>query len=141
MTENATLRLRRHFPAPPHRLYAAWTTQALFAAWIGPVGVPCTVHALDATPGGGFRLDMHLPDGTLIKVAGTFTRLDPPHAIQMTWGAADGSVMTAITITFQPDATGTWMDFTQALPDPGMVASHDAGWTSAFTKLHHLTRT
>lgn len=133
----ATLSLKRHFAAPPARVYAAWTDPALFAQWIGPVGVPCTLLHMDAVPGGSFRLDMHLADRT-IHVAGRFTRLEPHNRIDLTWGAADGSITTDITILFRPTPTGTEMEFHHHLPAADMVQSHDDGWTSAFSKLQTL---
>lgn len=133
----ATLTLRRHFAVPPARVYAAWTDPAQFAQWIGPVGIPCTLLAMDAREGGSFRLDMHVPDRT-IHVAGRFTRLDPPHRIDLDWGAADGSVTTQVTILLHATDAGTDMEFHHHLPTPDMVQSHDDGWSSAFTKLHQL---
>lgn len=136
----ATLTLHRQFAAPPARVYAAWTDPSLFAQWIGPKGIPCTLLDMDPTTGGVFHLDMHLPDRT-IHVAGTFTRLDPPHHIDLTWGAADGSVTTEITIRFHPTPTGTEMEFHHHLPAAEMVQSHDDGWTSAFDKLQTFLET
>jgi uncharacterized protein YndB with AHSA1/START domain len=136
----ATLTLRRSFAAQPERVYAAWTDPALFAEWIGPTGVPCTLLAMDPIEGGSFSLDMHLADRT-IHVAGRFTRLDPPHRIDLTWGAADGSITTEITIHFHKTDNGTEMEFHHHLPDAGMVPSHEQGWTSAFDKLHNFLRT
>lgn len=133
----ATLTLRRTFAAPPARVYAAWTDPDLFARWIGPKGIPCTLLDMEATQGGAFHLDMHLPDRT-IHVAGAFTRLDPPHRLELTWGAADGSITTTISILFRPTPTGTEMEFHHHLPSADMVQSHDDGWTSAFIKLQTL---
>jgi uncharacterized protein YndB with AHSA1/START domain len=135
-----TLTLRRQFAVPPARVYAAWTDPALFARWIGPKGIPCTLLDMDPTEGGAFHLDMHLPDRTL-HVAGSFTRLDPPHRLELTWGAADGSITTTISISFDPTPTGTEMAFHHHLPTAGMVPSHSDGWTSAFDKLQTMMET
>jgi uncharacterized protein YndB with AHSA1/START domain len=136
----ATLTLSRSFAVPPARVYAAWTDPALFAQWIGPVGVPCTLLDMDPTKGGRFRLDMHLADRT-IHVGGQFTRLDPPDRIDLTWGAADGSITTNVTIFFHATETGTRMEFHHHLPGPDMVQSHDDGWSSAFDKLQIFLET
>jgi uncharacterized protein YndB with AHSA1/START domain len=136
----ATLTLRRQFAASPARVYAAWTDPSQFAQWIGPKGIPCSLLAMDPQEGGLFRLDMHLPDRT-IHVAGRFTRLDPPHRIDLTWGAADGSITTDITIHFRATASGTEMEFHHHLPSSDMVQSHDDGWTSAFDKLQTFLET
>lgn len=136
----ATLTLTRQFAAPPARVYAAWTDPALFARWIGPVGVPCTLLDMDPTEGGAFHLDMHLTD-RIIHVAGQFTRLHPPDRIDLTWGAADGSITTEVTIHLRPTAEGTEMEFLHHLPSPDMVQSHGDGWSSAFTKLQTFLET
>lgn len=131
----ATLTLKRQFPVAPARVYAAWTTPEQFASWIGPETVPCDLLEMTPTVGGRFRLDMHLPDGRTLHVGGEFTRLDPPDRIDLTWGAADGSIVTNVTIHFHPSPTGTEMEFIHHLPDAGMIPSHEHGWTSAFDKL------
>ncbi|MFM2390664.1 MAG: hypothetical protein RLZZ437_2219 [Pseudomonadota bacterium] len=130
-----TLTIHRQFAVPPARVYAAWTTPALFAQWIGPVGVPCDLIAMDATEGGAFLLDMNLPDGRVIHVAGRFTLLRPTDRIDFDWGAADGSVTTTATVLLRATATGTEMEFLHHLPDAAMAASHADGWGSAFDKL------
>jgi uncharacterized protein YndB with AHSA1/START domain len=135
------LAIRRQFTAPPARVYAAWTTPDLFAQWIGPVGVPCTLLQMDPTEGGSFRLDMYPPDGPVIHVAGRFTRLSPPDRIDLTWGAADGSITTTVAIHLRPHGTGTEMEFHHHLPDAEMVPSHRTGWSSAFDKLQSFLET
>jgi uncharacterized protein YndB with AHSA1/START domain len=133
--------LHRSFAAPPARVYAAWTTPALFARWIGPVGVPCDLLQMDATEGGGFRLDMNLPDGRVIHVAGAFTLLRPTDRIEFTWGAADGSITTRATVLLRPSGSGTAMEFRHHLPLADMEPSHAQGWNSAFDKLNHSLET
>jgi uncharacterized protein YndB with AHSA1/START domain len=135
MTDDTTLVLRRTFSAPAARVYAAWTTPDLFAQWIGPVGVPCTLIEMDGREGGSFRLDMHVPGAPVVHVAGRFTMLRPPVHLAFTWGAADGSVTTRASVTLTEVPGGTEMEFRHHLPSPDMVGSHRAGWDSAFGKL------
>jgi uncharacterized protein YndB with AHSA1/START domain len=135
---NPTLTIRRRFAAPPVRVYAAWTDPTLFARWIGPVGVPCQLLQMDPVPGGRFLLDMHLADGRVIHVGGQFTRLEPPGRIELTWGAADGSIVTQVAIVLRAASGGTEMEFQHRLPAEDMVPSHRDGWTSAFGKLQSL---
>jgi uncharacterized protein YndB with AHSA1/START domain len=137
----ATLTLKRRFTATPARVYQAWTDPSHFAQWIGPVGVPCTLLGMDPTQGGAFHLDMHLAPDHTIHVAGRFTRLDPPSRIDLTWGAADGSVTTDVTILLHATDQGTEMEFLHHLPTADMVASHRDGWASAFDKLETFLRT
>jgi uncharacterized protein YndB with AHSA1/START domain len=130
----ATLTLHRQFAAPPARVYAAWTN---------PVGVPCSLLEMNPTEGGTFRIDMNLPEGQVIHVAGRFTRLEPHDRIDFTWGPAwtasgddaAGSLFSTVTILLRPTASGTEMEFHHHLPDAEMVEQHRNGWTSAFDKL------
>lgn len=145
----ATLRILRHFAAPPARVYAAWTDPARFARWIGPVGVPCDVLAMDPTEGGAYRLMMRPSDGGPIRISGTFTRLDPTDRIEFTWDArwsasADDrppDLSSSVCIHLRPAGEGTEMEFLHHLPDDSTLPSHQRGWTSTFDKLQTLLET
>ena len=139
----ATLRILRHFAAPPARVYAAWTDPDRFARWIGPVGVPCDVLAMDPTEGGAYRLMMRPSEGGPIRISGTFTRLDPTDRIEFTWDARWSAtpddqppdLSSSVCIHLRPAGEGTEMEFLHHLPDADMVHAHRDGWASAFTKL------
>lgn len=135
MTEH-TLTIRRQFAASPERVYDAWTDPGLFAAWIGPVGIPCDVLEMQPVVGGRYDLAMLLPDGTRMTVGGTYTALRRPDLIAFTWGNPQRAVLMQIVITLRSSGTGTEMEFVQHdLPDADSHASHGEGWESAFTKL------
>lgn len=131
----APLTIHRSFAASPERVYDAWTTPDLFARWIGPVGIPCDLLEMNPVPGGRYALNMNLPDGTVIPVAGVYSVLDRPNRIALTWGHASGSIVTQVTILLRPSAMGCEMEFHHHLPGEDMHAAHRDGWTSAFDKL------
>lgn len=130
--------ITRIFAAPPERVFDAWTTPALFAAWIGPVGVPCDLTEMNPVVGGRYSLTMNVPSGQVIPVTGLYSVLDRPTKIAFTWGHADGSITTHIEIALRPHGTGCQMEFLHHLPSEDMHQSHRDGWTSAFGKLQSL---
>jgi uncharacterized protein YndB with AHSA1/START domain len=132
---DAPLIIRRRFNAPPERVFDAWTRPDLFARWIGPEGVPCDLIEMDPVVGGRYSLNMNLPGGTVIPVTGIYSVLERPSRIAFTWGHADGSITTQVSIHLRPSGTGCEMEFHHHLPTEDMHASHRDGWTSAFDKL------
>ncbi len=52
----ATVRLHRVLRAPPERVYRAFLNADAMAKWLPPNGFTGTVHHLDATVGGTFRM-------------------------------------------------------------------------------------
>lgn len=145
----AALTLTRKFAAAPDRVYRAWTDPAQFARWIGPVGVPCEVQAMNPVEGGTYRLAMRPPSGTLIRITGQFTRLSPHDRIDFTWiadwePAADGpqgGLVSTVTVHLRPADGGTEMTFHHHLPYESFVQGHQRGWTSTFDKLQTLLET
>ena len=55
--------VRRTYAASRDRVWAAWTETAQLARWWGPIGIPLTVIAHEARPGGVFHFAMHPPGG------------------------------------------------------------------------------
>ncbi len=51
-----TIRLHRVLRAPPERIYRAFLDAGALAKWLPPHGFTCTVHQLDATVGGAYRM-------------------------------------------------------------------------------------
>jgi uncharacterized protein YndB with AHSA1/START domain len=57
--------LVRVYDATREAVFAAWTEADAFCQWFGPEGFTCTVHEMDARPGGRARFDMVSGDGTV----------------------------------------------------------------------------
>ena len=66
MTESVSV--RRVVPAAPERVFEAWTDPELLICWWGPSHVTCTRAEVDARPGGAYRLDNQLPDGSVLVI-------------------------------------------------------------------------
>jgi uncharacterized protein YndB with AHSA1/START domain len=53
----------RTLDAPRELVFAAWTDPRHLPHWYGPDGFTITIHEMNVTPGGVWRLTMHGPDG------------------------------------------------------------------------------
>jgi len=51
-----TVRLHRVLRAPPERIYRAFLNADAVVKWLPPNGFTCSVHHMDATVGGTFRM-------------------------------------------------------------------------------------
>ncbi|MDB5534502.1 MAG: Activator of Hsp90 ATPase [Hyphomicrobiales bacterium] len=144
MTTNdeTTLVITRTFDAPPEQVFDAWTRREEWQAWIGPEGVPCDVLLLEAHVGGRYRLDMHVPDGTVLPVSGAFKVIDRPKTLSFTWGRdGDPSQQSLITLTFNDRDGKTELTLRQeGLNNVSERDQVDQGWNSAFNKLQRFLR-
>jgi uncharacterized protein YndB with AHSA1/START domain len=135
--DETTLEIRRTFDAPPERVFDAWLEREEWQAWIGPEGIACEVPLLEPRVGGRYRLEMRLSDGRQVPVAGTFTRIERPHALAFTWGwDGDPARQSIITLTFT--ARGTQTDFLLRQEGLGTRANRDdhaRGWAGTLGKL------
>lgn len=82
----APIVITRTFRAAPEAIFDAWTLPEQFARWFGTeaVEVPIESVSMDATVGGGWKADMHLPDGRIIHWAGEYTEVQRPNRLCFT---------------------------------------------------------
>ena len=141
-SDETTLEIRRTFDAPPERVFDAWLEREEWQSWIGPEGIDCEVPLLEPRVGGRYRIDMRLADGRRVPVAGTFTRIERPHALAFTWGwDGDPARQSEITLTFT--ARGTQTDFVLRQEGLGTRANRDdhaRGWSGTLGKLERFLR-
>ena len=134
--DDALLEITRVFDAPPSDVFNAWLKRDEWEAWIGPEGVTCEVPVLEPIVGGQYALTMHMPGGDLIRVAGVFKIIDAPTRLAFTWGSADGSNDTLVTITLRPVNKGTELTLRhEGLKTAQNRDAHGKGWNSALNKL------
>ena len=55
-----SLVIKRHFRAPPERVFAAFTEKSLMQAWYGPETMTVPHCEVDARVGGKYRVEMLL---------------------------------------------------------------------------------
>jgi uncharacterized protein YndB with AHSA1/START domain len=81
-----SLQIRRVFPAPREKVWAAWTQREQLEEWMCrdvPTHDPKYV-ALDVRPGGHYVMEIPLPDGKYVG-QGTFLEVQPPEKLVFTW--------------------------------------------------------
>lgn len=138
--EARTLRMTRVLPAPPARVYRAWTEKEQFGRWFGPKDVECSECELDAREGGGYRLVMVHAGGQTHIVSGVFEELQPDFKLAFTWGwqQPDGSrsYETRVEITLLPHEDGTEIHlFQQLFEDTPTRDKHQSGWNGCLDSL------
>lgn len=138
MTEaDFNVRLERRLPAPPDRVFAAWTDRASLPAWLCPGSVVTRVEELDVRLGGRFRIIMQ-DDGEDLVHAGEYREVDPPRRLVFTWASpATGGRDTLVTVTLAPAGDGeTDLTLThERLPDADARHKHERGWSNILDKL------
>ena len=86
-----TFEFNRELPAPPERVWRAWTTAAVVRRWWGPEHfevADCEVHAV---PGGRLRIVLAEGDGTRHEAAGHFVALSRPRSLTFQLAPLDPS--------------------------------------------------
>jgi uncharacterized protein YndB with AHSA1/START domain/DNA-binding transcriptional ArsR family regulator len=76
-----TVQLRRELPAPPSRVWRAWTTGAVVRRWWSPEHFEVADCEVDAAPGGRLRIVLVEGDGTRHEAAGRFLTLSRPSSL------------------------------------------------------------
>lgn len=138
MTDNRVLHMERLIPAPPDRVFRAFTETTDFAAWWGPEGVTIPEADIDLRPGGKWRTVLRTPDGALNIVGGVYRKIEAPSQLVFTWAwdqDAQGTKghETVVTLRFAAVPGGTKLTLEQAtFADSEQRAKHQNGWGLSF---------
>lgn len=127
------LTMTRTVAAPPEAVWRAWTTEQGLASWWWHTW-PDTRYAIDATPGGSYRIEA-ADHG--IGVRGEFLEVTPPHRLVFSWIWIDDGVEEhspdgpeRVTVTFTATGDGTRIDLLHTGPwtttEP--VENYRQGW-------------
>jgi uncharacterized protein YndB with AHSA1/START domain len=123
-------------PAPPARVFRAWTDPEHLAAWWGPKGMRAGVVELDLRKGGRWRSSMIGADGTEMFVGGVYREIVRPRRLVFTWAwESDGEPghESVVTLEFNPHPDGTELVLSQAVFETKKACSmHRQGWNSSF---------
>jgi uncharacterized protein YndB with AHSA1/START domain len=80
------VRVERTFAAPVEDVFDAWTSPEVMRRWLHCEPDWDTPTAeVDLRIGGKIRVVMRRPDGSQVEAHGTFTLIDRPHRLVMTW--------------------------------------------------------
>jgi uncharacterized protein YndB with AHSA1/START domain/DNA-binding transcriptional ArsR family regulator len=76
-----TFQFKRELPAPPSRVWRAWTTAAVVRRWWSPNHFEVADCEVDAVPGGRLRIVLVEGDGTRHEAGGHFLTLSRPRSL------------------------------------------------------------
>jgi uncharacterized protein YndB with AHSA1/START domain len=135
-----TLLLERLIPAPPEILFRFWTEPAQLVRWWAPDGYVAAFDALDARPGGRWRVVYSNPDGQSLAVSGVYRTVEPPNRLAFTWAWDDEHGArgheSEIVVTIEATPGGSRLMLLQTRFESRRARDgHDAGWSAAFARL------
>lgn len=135
----SVLRMARVVPAPRKRVFRAWTDPDELKRWWGP-GRFTTPHAeIDLRPGGRYLLVMQPPDGTPLRLSGTYREVKPPERLVYTWRWEDGvpeTGETLVEVEFRDRGDQTEIVVVhRGFPEGSPQDPYRHGWRSGLGKL------
>jgi uncharacterized protein YndB with AHSA1/START domain len=139
------LALTRTFDAPRSLVFEAWTDPKHLARWWGPHGFTNPLCEVDVRPGGGIRIDMVGPDGTVYPMKGVFHEVVEPERLVFTSSALEDEqghprLEVHNTITFAEHDGKTTLTVkavvVKATPEAATALSGmEVGWTQSLERL------
>ncbi len=141
MSDN-NVSLHRVIKTSPEKLYRAFTEATALASWLPPYGFLCTVHEMDARPGGSYRMSFHnFSTGSSHSFGGKYIEMKPNEFLKYTDQFEDpnmpGEMVT--TVWMRKTIAGTELKIEQT----GIPAAIPAemcylGWQESLDKLTRL---
>ncbi len=141
-TSANTVRLHRVFKAPADRIYKAVLDPAANCKWLAPYGFTCTVHHLDAKPGGTYRMTFtNFSTGNSHSFGGKYVDLVPNEKIVATDEFEDPNMpgVMRTTYTLRKVSVGTEVNIVQEnLPEAIPAEACYLGWQESLEQLAKL---
>jgi uncharacterized protein YndB with AHSA1/START domain len=112
--EHGTFVIERTYPAPPERVFAAWSSREAKATWFG--APDDGAYALDFRVGGAERNRGGPPDGPVYSFDAVYQEIVPNERIVFgyTMDADDTRISVSVTtVEFLPADDGTTLTFTE----------------------------
>ncbi len=124
------LHIERIIPAPPKRVFAAWTSPEELRQWWGPQGVRCVHASVDLRVGGNYCIDNKLPGGAVLRIEGEFEIVRKPELLVYTWiVAAKSADIQRVTVRFIQCEAGTRLAIRhERIPTEELREDHEFGW-------------
>lgn len=126
-----SLQIQRWVPAPPERVFSAWTNPDELKKWWGPKGVRCRSAEVELRVGGQYRIENELPDGSVLWIVGEFEAIERPRLLIYTWSVDGKSPMPErVTVRFESQDNGTEVTLKHDRITPNLLEEHLRGWIS-----------
>ena len=137
-----SIRLHRVMRATPEKLYRAFTEADALAKWMAPHGFTGTVHHLDATVGGTFKMSFrNFSTGNAHSFGGTYLAMAPGQMIRYTDSFDDPNLpgVMQVTVSFEPVSCGTELTVLQeGIPELIPLEMCYLGWQESLAQLGNL---
>lgn len=137
-----TVRLHRVLRTKPERVYRAFLDAAAMCKWLPPNGFTGTVHEINATVGGRYRMSFtNLTNGSSHSFGGEYLELVPNERIRHTDKFDDPNLPgeMVVTITLKQVSVGTELTVVQEnIPAAIPTEACYLGWQESLTLLAQL---
>jgi|SRR6185312_8119479 len=142
MMATNTVHLHRVLTAKPEKVYRAFLEPEALARWLPPNGFTATVHQMDATVGGTFRMSFtNFTTRKSMSFGGKYLELVPNERLRYTDTFDDPNLPGEIqvTVTLKQVSVGTELSIVQeGLPEVIPVEMCYLGWQDSLRHLAEL---
>src|ERR1051326_3456243 len=137
-----TVRLHRVLATRPDKVYRAFLEADALAKWLPPNGFTCTVHHLEPSVGGTFKMSFrNFTTGHSHSFGGDYVELVPNERVRYTDKFDDPNLpgIIQVTVTLRKVAVGTELNIAQeATPDFIPAEACYLGWQDSLRNLARL---
>jgi uncharacterized protein YndB with AHSA1/START domain len=137
-----TVRLHRVLATKPEKVYRAFIEADALAKWLPPNGFTCTVHNLEASVGGAFRMSFrNFTTGASHSFGGEYVELAPGERVRYTDKFDDPGLPgeMQVSVALKKVSVGTEVEITQAgVPDVIPLEACYLGWQESLRNLARL---
>jgi uncharacterized protein YndB with AHSA1/START domain len=132
--------LRRTYPVPRERVFAAWTSPEIAARFLGPGDTKAGEITMDVRVGGAYSITMLSPEHGRMVARGSYLDVKPPERLVMTWSWEEDDPAdeheSLLTLEFNERDGGTELVLThEKLASIESRDNHERGWTMIVDEL------
>ncbi|MEP2531005.1 SRPBCC domain-containing protein [Shimia sp.] len=132
MTADLSLKVSRHLPFAPERVFDAWLDPVMMQKFLVPgPGMTVPEASNDPRVGGRFRVIMKAPDvDEGWPHEGEYLEIDRASRLRFTWVSPYSQEDSEVTLDLEPNEGGTDLTLTHVrFPSQESRDNHEGGWT------------